>query len=292
MVSEKKVVVLCGGGSGCVTNIICDRLMEKSAEEYFLIVAGRTPMEPRNGVDVPFIKFDLFAENATDNLLESVETLLKNQPKDNKVPKKVTAVINSISTGGKISYDTTYIAFLNYVSMNAMIHLATKLSATLVHMSSMKVGEPESFDPKVLEGGAIWKGARSPYAWSKLAAELKLMNSDLKNMSFIRIGLMDSEWGRKFYTRVRAVCDFRVVVTAEQDLQDEIEKAIVKKGRHITTVDHHIESNLKFYTRMSGRWLLFRMPVFIFNFVFGNLMPTKMIDYINPANDTSYKLPL
>ena len=58
-----KVVLLCGGGSGCVSNIIADRLMSKVGK-YKLIVAGRTPMQPREGKDVPFVKFDIFQKIA------------------------------------------------------------------------------------------------------------------------------------------------------------------------------------------------------------------------------------
>jgi hypothetical protein len=282
VVKEKKVVLLCGGGTGCVTNIICDRLMSKS-DDYFLIVAGRTPMEPRDGVPVPFVKYDLFEEGSTDNLIKSVQYILNTQhaDADSGVPKKVTAIVNSISTGGKVSYDTSMIAFLNYVSMNVMVHLSKSFDATLVHMSSLKVGNPEHFDHTVLEGGALWKGARSPYAWSKLAAELKLLSS----------GLMESPHAKKFYTRVRCVCDFPVAVTQEAILQNAIEDAIVAKGRHIVACAHQTESNVAFYKRMSGRWFLFQLPVFLFNFIFGNLLPTKMIDYVSPNHDFKYMLP-
>lgn len=306
--AEKKVVLLCGGGSGCVTNIICDRLMKKS-DEYFLIVAGRTPMKDRDGVPVNFIHFDLFEENACGNLIRNVGKLLseaRDGEDDGVVPNKVTAIINSISTGGKVSYDTSMIAFLNYVSVNAMVYLAETLGSSLIHMSSMKVGQPDDFNPKVLEkkkgeassvnvnnesNAVVWKGARSPYAWSKLAAELKLVSSDLKDMSFVRIGLVDSRHAVKFYTRVRMVCDFPVTVTEERDLQDSIEEAIHKKGRHVTTVKSHVESNYAFYRRMSNRILLFQIPVWLFNFIFGSLMPTKMMDYIHPSCSTTYKLP-
>jgi hypothetical protein len=298
MVKEKKVVLMCGGGTGCVTNIICDRLMSKS-DDYFLIVAGRTPMEPRDGVPVPFVKYDIFEEGSTENLIKSVQYILNTQHADyanSGVPKKVTAIVNSISTGGKVSYDTSMIAFLNYVSMNVMVHLSKTFDdATLVHMSSLKVGNPEDFDHTVLEKGVgaqlLWKGARSPYAWSKLAAELKLLSSDLKGMSFIRIGLMESPHAKKFYTRVRAVCDFPVAVTQEAILQNAIEDAIVAKGRHIVACAHQTESNVAFYKRMSGRWFLFQLPLFLFNFIFGNLLPTKMIDYVSPNHDFKYMLP-
>eukprot|EP00559_Dactyliosolen_fragilissimus_P007053 CAMPEP_0184857182 /NCGR_PEP_ID=MMETSP0580-20130426/2350_1 /TAXON_ID=1118495 /ORGANISM="Dactyliosolen fragilissimus" /LENGTH=255 /DNA_ID=CAMNT_0027352633 /DNA_START=50 /DNA_END=814 /DNA_ORIENTATION=+ len=250
---EKAVVVLCGGGSGCVTNIICDRLMRKS-EEYFLIVAGRTPMPPRDEKSIDFIHFDIFEQNAGENLINEINKLIGTKGIACGVQNKVSAVINSISTGGKISYDTTKIAYLNYVSVNFMVNLAKSLNCALVHMSSLKVGQPENFDPTQLESEPAWRGARSPYAWSKLAAELKLLNSDLQDMSLIRIGLLDSLHAKKFYTRVRVVCDFPVTITEEKDLQNTIEKAIHAKGRHIVTVEHHVESNLQFYRRMSNRW--------------------------------------
>ena len=203
-----KTILMLGGGSGCVANIICDCLTDLD-NDYKVVVAGRTKMEPRNGTEVDFIPFDMYEEHASDGLIKTVTEEFGD----------VSAVVNCISTGGKISYDTTEIAYKNYVSVNSMVNLAKGLDASLVHMSSMKVGNPEDFSPAQIEGKPAWRGARSPYAWSKLAAELKLTTSDVKNMSFIRIGLMDSPHALKFYTRVRAYCDFRVTVTKEKDLQ-------------------------------------------------------------------------
>jgi dTDP-4-dehydrorhamnose reductase len=280
---KPKVVILMGGGSGCVSNIIADRMMAKP-DKYYLIAVGRTPMEDREGKRVPFIKYDLFVKGQLDSLIQSLREMSGDM--------EVAAVINCISTGGKLSYDTTKIAYLNYLATNTILHLAKQFSATLVHMSSMKVGTPESSDPYQTEGTPPWKGARSPYAWSKLAAELKLNTSDQKDMTFIRIGLMESEWGKRFYTRVRMYVDFPVAVTQEDDLQNAIEDAIAAKGRHITTCRFTKEMNGAFYKRMSGRCCLLKMPVTLFNYTFGSFLPTKMIDYVDPTHDFTYMLPL
>ena len=156
------------------------------------------------------------------------------------------------------------IAMLNYVSVNSMIHLAKTFNSTLIHMSSLKVGSSEDFNPAC---DFLWRGPRSPYAWSKLAAELKLLSSDLNNISFIRIGLMDSIHAKKFYQRVRACVNFKVAVTQEKTLQDAIEEAIVAKGRKFKTCDYDLVDNLPFYRRMSGRYFLLIFPVWFFNFV-------------------------
>jgi hypothetical protein len=253
-------------------------------DKYYLIVAGRTPMVERDGKVPAFIKYDLFVKGQLHGLMDSINMM--------KGDMQVAAVINCLSTGGKLSYDTTKIAYLNYLATNVVLHLTKSFNATLVHMSSMKVGTPESQDPFQTEGCPPWKGARSPYAWSKLAAELKLTTSDQKDMSFIRIGLMESEWGKRFYTRVRMYVDFPVAVTQEEDLQNAIEDAIEKKGRHITTCRFEKEMNSAFYKRMSGRCCLLKMPVWLFNYTFGNLLPTKMIDYVDPEHDFKYMLPL
>lgn len=274
-----KVVLLCGGGSGCVSNIIADRLMSKVGK-YKLIVAGRTPMQPREGKDVPFVKFDIFQKGSLDSLVNEVKQFSDGL--------EIAAVVNCVSTGGKLSYDTTKIAYLNYVSTNALIHLATTLKCNLVHMSSMKVGTPENPSPTQMEGMPPWKGARSPYAWSKLAAELKMTCSDVKDMSFIRIGLMDSPHGKRFYTRVSVTCDFNIAVTQEADLQDAIETAIAAKGRHIVTCPFTKQTNAQFYRRMAGRSWIPTVPVFCFNYVFGNCIPSKMIDYVDPEHDFAY----
>jgi len=274
-------VLILGGASGCVANIIIDRLMSDK-KKYTCVVAGRSAPWARDGREVAFIKYDIFEKGSTEKLIATVERDFG----------KCSAIVNCISTGGKVSYDTTKIAYLNYCSANTLVHLATELKATLVHMSSLKVGNPEDFDHESLEGMPPWAGARSPYAWSKLACELKLTTSTLKDYSFVRIGLMDSEHAKKFYTRVRAVCNFKVKVTEEDDLQEAIETAIKAKGRHIVSVDAHPEDNYTFYRRMSGRSCLFVCPVGAFNWFFGNMLPTKMIDYVDPTHNFEYKMPL
>jgi dTDP-4-dehydrorhamnose reductase len=275
-------VLVLGGASGCVSNIIVDRLCTKPGK-FTVIVAGRTPMAPRDDLVPKFIPYNIFGNGALKGLLESLKDY-----------GDVHAVVNCICTGGKTSYDTTQVAYLNYVAMSVMVELCKALKAKLVHMSSLKVGSPESFDwTSIEQGPAPWTGPRSPYAWSKLAAELKLLNSDLPDMSFIRIGLMDSPHGKKFYTRVRMITDFNVKVTTEEDLQDAIELAIGATGRYTTCVMHHIETNVNFQYRMSGgRWLVLYVPYFLFNFFFAHLLPTKLLDYTDPNSTFDYKLPL
>lgn len=276
---QKNVLVL-GGSSGCVSNIAVDYLSQSN--EYRCLSAGRSAFTDRGDATPTFFYYDVFDVGGTDRLL-------KNLRESNNT---VHAIINCISTGSKISYDTTMIAQLNYVSLNAVIYLASELNATLIQMSSLKVGSPESTDPYQLEGTSTWLGARSPYAWSKLSAELKLMNSKLKNYTLLRIGLMDSPHGKKFYTRVRTVCNFQVNVTEEEDLYESLGLALENRGRRVCNVVSHPESNLSFYKRMSNRWCLLPIPVWLFNFTFGRLLPTKMIDYVSPTCDFSYAVPL
>ena len=64
------------------------------------------------------------------------------------------------------------------------------------------------------------------------------------------------------------------------------------KGRHTISVKSHKEGNGEFYSRMAGgRWCFPGMPVWLFNFVFGHLLPTKLIDYCDPTGDFTYRLP-
>lgn len=271
-----KTILVMGGASGCVANIVREHLAANK-KKYRVVVAGRTA--PVSGTE--FVHFDLF-ESDHDEFIQSLAT--------NYGP--IHAVVNCVSTGGKLSYDTTLIPMLNYVSANLMVALATQLDATLVHMSSLKVGTPEDTSTKSMSRPLVWRGPRSPYAWSKLAAEQKLLLSDLKDMSFIRIGLMDSVHGKKFYTRVRTYVNFPVTITKEEDLCAAIEEAIVAKGRHTISVKSHKEGNGEFYSRMAGgRWCFPGMPVWLFNFVFGHLLPTKLIDYCDPTGDFTYRLP-
>jgi len=276
----KQNVLVLGGSSGCVSNIAVDYLT--SSDKYTCLAAGRSAFVSRNGVLPAFYHYDVFEVGGTQRLLDQIQ----------KDQITIHTVINCISTGSKVSYDTTMIAHLNYVSLNAVIHIASTLGATLIQMSSLKVGSPESKDPLQLEGNPHWLGARSPYAWSKLAAELKLMNSTLADYSLLRIGLMDSPHGKKFYTRVRAVCDFKVKVTREKDLYDAFGAALQEKGRRVCNVHSKCESNMAFYKRMSNRDFLLPVPLGLFNFVFGRFMPTKMIDYVDPSYDFSYAIPL
>lgn len=281
MMSNKKRinVLILGGGSGCVSNIIVDRLF-LYPDKYNVIVAGRTPMVPRNGGEVCFHKYDIYVEGSLQQLIDN---LIQHW-------KTIDTVVNCIASGGKLSYNTTQIAYLNYVSVNTIVHIAKTFNATLIHMSSLKVGSPEDFDFRAVEKCSPWLGPRSPYAWSKLAAELKLLNSDLQNVTLVRIGLMDSKHGLKFYTRVRMICNFNVKVTFEKDLQDAIELSISSKGKHTVNVEHHIEQNVAFQRRLSGRTFLLRCPLWIFNFIFGRLLPTKMLDYVDPQGSFEYCL--
>jgi hypothetical protein len=279
MMVQQNVLVL-GGSSGCVSNIAVDFLT--SSKEYTCLAAGRSPFVASGGITPTFYQYDVFEEGGTQCL---IDTLKKNHG-------TIYAIINCISTGSKVSYDTTMIAQLNYVSLCAVIHIASIFQAKLIQMSSLKVGSPESNDPFQLEGKPNWLGARSPYAWSKLAAELKLMNSNLENYSLLRIGLMDSPHGQKFYTRVRAVCDFKVTVTTEEDLHESFCEALINDGKRVCNVLSHSENNVSFYKRMSNRWCLLHMPVSLFNFIVGRCMPTKMIDYVDSSFDFSYVIPM
>lgn len=272
-------VLVLGGASGCVSNIVVDGLCDQ--DKYDVVCAGRTPMKARGDKTVTFLPFDIFEKGGTNRLIAAA-----------KKQGSCKAVVNCISTGGKVSYDTTKIAYLNYCAVNAFIHIAKELKATLLHMSSFKVGLPERFNADICEGMEPWNGARSPYAWSKLAAELKLSNSDLEDMSYIRIGLMDSPHAKRFYTRVRATCDFPVKVTDEIDLKDAIFDAVEAKGRHLISVKTHAEQCPAFYKRMSGRTCIAVFPRWLFDYTFGKLLPTKMIDYCDSSGDFTYALPL
>ena len=77
-------------------------------------------------------------------------------------------VINCMSTGGKASYDTTLIALLNYRSLEHVANLSRDVNAKLIQMSSLKANFSPGMDP------SVYNGPRSPYAWSKLAADLFL----------------------------------------------------------------------------------------------------------------------
>ena len=101
MMNDKKVILLCGGGSGCVTNIICDRLLGgENKDDYMVIVAGRTPMKQRSDDVIPFIFFDLLEEDAIGNLVKDIKHLLKKLCwKDGVSIGKIDAIINCISTG-------------------------------------------------------------------------------------------------------------------------------------------------------------------------------------------------
>ena len=270
---EKEIILLLGGGSGCMAQIVADTLIDKCN----LVVAGRTPIKDT----FDFIKFNVLESNATKKVLDVIQTK----------KYKVKTIINCVSTGSKVSYDTTKIAHLNFMFINLVIHLTNELSANLIHISSLKVGNILSSSPNEIYDHRVYSGPRSPYAWSKLAAEFKLYNSNLNNFSIIQIGLIDSiKHAKKFYSRVPLCTNHKLKVTKVADFEEDLMASLDKTGRRIVRSKYNEEISYKFCKRMSNKKFMFTMPSFLYNFFLGRMMPHKGLDYISPGSETSYLL--
>ena len=263
----KTVLVL--GGSGCLANVLCEHFSDNG--KYKVYFAGRN--KPLNmSKDSKFIYYDMFDDKTYNDL---------------KQLKSVDVVINTIGTAGKLSYDTTKIAQMNYLITFNLIDLAKHYKCSIIHVSSYKVGDTTRDEP--ITSNEIWRGPRSPYAWSKLAAENNLLQSKVRNVSLIRIGLLTSKHAAKFYASPMAF-DGYVNVTTQEDFIISVQQALKSSGTCV--IGSHITKTkcIEYHKSMYGnRWELV-LPTCFFKII-TSYLPHKMLDYADPDEHTyEYKL--
>jgi dTDP-4-dehydrorhamnose reductase len=266
-----KILVL-GGGTGCVSNIVVDYLLKTKCN---FIVAGRTPHEKDS--EIIHFKYDIFKKGSTDKIIKFAK-------KNN-----ISCVINCICACGKLSYDTTKIALMNLAYMDTIVFISRQLNASLIHFSSLKVCDI-NFNPYRLEQEKCWFGPRSPYAYSKYAAEMRLVNSNYYPTSVLRIGLVDTEYGEKYYTRFSMVSDNIVNVTSENEIYEMLNKALCNTNKNEilyinSNPDKRVSSD---FTTSFSDDIYFLVPHQIYDFIFNRCLPTKLLDYVSPTSSSEY----
>ena len=265
-------ILVLGGGTGCVSNIVVDYLIKTKCN---FITAGRTPYEKDS--KIIHFKYDIFEKGSTDNIIEFAK-------KNN-----INCVINCICTGGKLSYDTTKIAYMNLAYIDTIVFISKKLNASLIHFSSLKVGDI-SDNPYRVEQEKVWFGPRSPYAYSKYAAEMRMVNSKYYPTSVLRIGLVNTEYGEKFYTRVKLVTDTIVNITSENEIYEMLNEAISNINKtDILYINSRPDKKIAtdFMTSFSDGLYLY-VPHQVLDFFINRCMPTKMLDYVSPNSSSEY----
>jgi dTDP-4-dehydrorhamnose reductase len=265
-------VLVLGGGTGCVSNIVVDYLIKTKCN---FITAGRTPYEKDK--KIIHFKYDIFEKGSTDEIIKFAKK------------KNINCVINCICTGGKLSYDTTKIAFMNLAYMDTIVFISKELNASLIHFSSLKVGDINN-NPYRLEKEHVWYGPRSPYAYSKYSAEMRLINSKYYPMSVLRIGLVNTKYGEKFYTRFNVVSDNIVNVTSETEIYEMLNKAICNKNKNeIMYINSSPDKCMSkdFITSFSNDLYLY-IPHQLFDLFVNRCLPTKGLDYVSPNSSSEY----
>jgi nucleoside-diphosphate-sugar epimerase len=259
--------VLVLGTSGCLANILYD-YFSKHKDDFNIYMAGRNkPFNLKN--EKQLIYYDMFDEKTYNNL---------------KKIKKIDVIINTIGTAGKLSYDTTKIAQMNYLITYNLIDLAKFYDCKIVHVSSYKVGDTTRNTP--IKTDEIWRGPRSPYAWAKLAAENNLLHSNIQNVVLIRIGLISSNYAAKFYAP-RVSFDGYVNVTQEKDFIKSIKKSlnVQTKGKEIIGSKIKKEKCLDYHKSMYGDRFEIVLPTVFFKII-TSYLPHKMLDYADPDEHT------
>ena len=271
---QKSNVLVLGGASGCVSNIVVDYLSKAKCK---FITAGRTEYDPRPNTTIPFLKYDIFEENSTEKLIAFAKK------------HNINCIINCICTGGKLSYDTTKIGFMNLAYIDTIVHIAKSLTARLIHFSSLKVGDI-SVDPYRLEKESYWTGPRSPYCWSKYAAELRLLSANYFPLTVIRIGLVDSVHGKKFYTRNVMLGDNMVNVTMESELYDMLNESMKntdnKSIKYVNSVPVQMKDS-EFGSSFSNSMYI-SLSHKLLDLFANKMLPTKILDYVSPQSSSVY----
>lgn len=265
-------ILVLGGGTGCVSNIVVDYLL---ATKCNFITAGRTPYKKETRIT--HIKYDIFENGSTDKLISVSKS------------SKINCVINCICTGGKLSYDTTKIAFMNLAYVDTIVFISRQLNASLIHFSSLKVGDI-SFNPYRVEQERAWFGPRSPYAYSKYCAEMRLINANYTPLTILRIGLVDSDHGQKFYTRWNVVSDNIVNVTSVSELYKMLNEALCNTNRRKIGFINSVadkRTSCDFVASFSDD-IYFYAPHQLFDLFVNRCLPTKGLDYVSPNSSSEY----
>ena len=233
------------GGDGGVVNTLIPFFNSKT-----IIVGRKTPVVEGD--------YDFVCANIFDDVKSIVSQV-----------QSVKIILNCIGyAGADVSQNG-----LNLTSLKSIVKLAAHYNCRVIHLSTIKCNHLEFIEHPQRK----FRVPFSPYAWSKLAAELYLENH-WGNSSILRMGFLNSKFCVQYYNHSRILSSQQVHIVTPQDLWQIItEESRFSVFRKVNAVSYR-QALHAFARQLTGKRFVLPVNARLIS-LFTRLIPSKIFDY-------------